>query len=63
MSPAKVTLKEQFPGAPDKLLTQKLTARFPVAGGSLGAVSLRELRAEEEEALVGLTAQMPRSNE
>jgi hypothetical protein len=37
----KVTLKEQFPGAPDELLTQKLTAKFPVAGGSLGTVSLR----------------------
>lgn len=34
----KVALKEQFPGAPDWLLTQKLAAKFPAAGGNLGAV-------------------------
>lgn len=35
----KVTLKEQFPGAPDELLTQKLTAKFPVTGGSLAQLA------------------------
>lgn len=32
----KVALKEQFPGAPDCLLTQRVAAEFPVAGGDLG---------------------------
>lgn len=43
----KVALKEQFPGAPDWLLTQKLAAKFPVAGGNLEAVRLRRTQLKD----------------
>lgn len=51
----KVALKEQFPGAPDELLTQKLAAKFPVAGGSLGTVSLMRTQSWKRDRPEGST--------
>ena len=51
----KVALKEQFPGAPDELLTQKLAAKFPVAGGNLGTVSLTRTQSWKRDRPEGST--------
>lgn len=45
----KVSLKEQFSWTSDWLLTQRLAAKFPVAGGNLGVVGSGRTELEERQ--------------